>query len=226
MGIIALAALVLARMGTLLDQVQVQAVQLAALARVDALTGAPNRRTWDHELSRACAQALDRGEPLALAILDLDHFKYFNDAHGHQEGDRLLREAVAAWTAVLHDGQMLARYGGEEFAVLLPDLDLASGRRGHRRDAAADPGRPDVLRRRRGVGARAPSRRPRSRRRTRRCTAPSAPDATASRWPTGPRRTSRASVHARHADRRPAHPGRRRRARRRSRGADPLRRAG
>ncbi len=128
-GIMALAGLVLARMGTLLDHVQVQAVQLAALARVDALTGAPNRRTWDHELSRACAQALDRAEPLALAIIDLDHFKNFNDAHGHQEGDRLLREAVAAWTAVLDDSQMLARYGGEEFAVLLPGHDLVSGRR-------------------------------------------------------------------------------------------------
>ncbi|HEX3004191.1 MAG TPA: GGDEF domain-containing protein, partial [Angustibacter sp.] len=64
-GTVVLGALVLARMGTLLEQVQVQAVQLAAIARVDALTGAPNRRTWDHELSRACAQALERGEPLA-----------------------------------------------------------------------------------------------------------------------------------------------------------------
>ncbi|HEX3003111.1 MAG TPA: bifunctional diguanylate cyclase/phosphodiesterase, partial [Angustibacter sp.] len=127
-GTVVLGALVLARMGTLLDQVQVQAVQLAALARVDALTGAPNRRTWDHELSRACAQALERGEPLALAIIDLDHFKLFNDAHGHQEGDRLLREAVAAWTARLDDGQVLARYGGEEFAVLLPGHELAAAR--------------------------------------------------------------------------------------------------
>lgn len=127
-GTVVLGALVLARMGTLLDQVQVQAVQLAALARVDALTGAPNRRTWDHELSRACAQAAERGEALALAIIDLDHFKQFNDAYGHQAGDRLLREAVAAWTAVLDDGQVLARYGGEEFAVLLPGHGLASGR--------------------------------------------------------------------------------------------------
>ncbi|WP_056680059.1 bifunctional diguanylate cyclase/phosphodiesterase [Angustibacter sp. Root456] len=127
-GIVVLAGLVLARMGTLLDQVQVQAVQLAALARVDSLTGAPNRRTWDHELSRACAQALDRAEPLALAIIDLDHFKRYNDAHGHQEGDRLLRGAVAAWSAELGERQMLARYGGEEFAVLLPGHDLVSGR--------------------------------------------------------------------------------------------------
>jgi diguanylate cyclase (GGDEF)-like protein len=128
-GVIMLAVLVLARMGTLLEQVQVQAVQLAALARVDALTGAPNRRTWDHELSRACAAALDSAEPLAVAMLDLDNFKRFNDTYGHQEGDRLLREAVAAWGAELGSGQMLARYGGEEFAVLMPGHDLAAGRR-------------------------------------------------------------------------------------------------
>ncbi len=128
-GVILLAVLVLARMGQLLGQVQVQAVQLAALARVDALTGAPNRRTWDHELSRACRAALDRDEPLTIAILDLDHFKAFNDTFGHQEGDRLLHAAVAAWSAPLSRGQMLARYGGEEFAVLLPNHDLAAGRR-------------------------------------------------------------------------------------------------
>lgn len=128
-GVVVLAVLVLARMRQLLGQVQVQAVQLAALARVDALTGAPNRRTWDHELSRACKSSLDRGEPLAIAILDLDHFKRFNDAFGHQEGDRLLHAAVASWCAPLQPGQMLARYGGEEFAVLLPNHDLAAGRR-------------------------------------------------------------------------------------------------
>nr|WP_284291388.1 diguanylate cyclase [Angustibacter aerolatus] len=92
------------------------------------MTGAPNRRSWDHELSRACAHARDTDEPLAVAILDLDHFKRYNDAHGHPAGDLLLREAVAAWTALLDDGQVLARYGGEEFAVLLPGLDLASAR--------------------------------------------------------------------------------------------------
>ncbi|GAB3598055.1 hypothetical protein GCM10027446_27400 [Angustibacter peucedani] len=128
-GVVVLAALVLARMGQLLGQVQVQAVQLAALARVDSLTGAPNRRTWDHELSRACKASLERDEPLVVAILDLDHFKNFNDSFGHQEGDRLLRSAVAAWSDGMRQGQMIARYGGEEFAVLLPDHDLAAGRR-------------------------------------------------------------------------------------------------
>lgn len=116
---IALTLLVLARMAGLLRTVQVQAVQLAALARADALTGAPNRRTWDHELSRACRASVDRDEPLCVAIVDLDHFKRYNDTHGHQAGDLLLREAVAAWTDLLEDGEFLARYGGEEFALIL-----------------------------------------------------------------------------------------------------------
>lgn len=119
-----LTALVLVRMAGLLEQIREQAVQLAALARSDGLTGAPNRRTWDHELSRACARARDTGDPLCVAIIDLDNFKTYNDTHGHQAGDRLLREAVAAWTAILGGAGMLARYGGEEFTVLLPDTDL------------------------------------------------------------------------------------------------------
>jgi diguanylate cyclase (GGDEF)-like protein len=120
LGSLLLTGLVIWRMAGLLSLVQVQAVQLTALARADGLTGAPNRRTWDHELSRACDQARGSGDPLTVAILDLDRFKAFNDSYGHQAGDRLLREAVAAWSAALPDGALLARYGGEEFAVLLP----------------------------------------------------------------------------------------------------------
>jgi len=116
---IGLTLLVLARMAGLLRTVQVQAVQLAALARADALTGAPNRRTWDHELARACRSARDNEEPLCVAMVDLDHFKRYNDTHGHQAGDLLLREAVAAWTDLLAEGEFLARYGGEEFALIL-----------------------------------------------------------------------------------------------------------
>lgn len=120
--------LVPARFLGLLAVVRSQAVQLAALARIDALTGAPNRRTWDHELSQACARARDHAIPLSVAIMDLDQFKSFNDAFGHLAGDQLLREAVAVWGDGLPAGATLARYGGEEFAVLLP---------GHRLDAAA-----------------------------------------------------------------------------------------
>jgi diguanylate cyclase (GGDEF)-like protein len=125
LGALLISALVLARMSGILHTVEVQAVQLAALARADALTGAPNRRTWDHELSRACAESREQDTALCVAMMDIDHFKVYNDTHGHQAGDRLLREAVAAWTEQLGAGALLARYGGEEFTVLLPGLTLA-----------------------------------------------------------------------------------------------------
>ncbi|WP_336923252.1 GGDEF and EAL domain-containing protein [Aquipuribacter sp. SD81] len=127
-GVVVLSSLVLARMAGMLERVRAQAVQLSALARVDGLTGAPNRRTWDHELSRACAHAAEHREPLAVGLLDLDRFKRYNDRHGHQAGDRLLVAAVSAWSDALPERAMLARYGGEEFAVLLPGLDLEAGR--------------------------------------------------------------------------------------------------
>jgi diguanylate cyclase (GGDEF)-like protein len=123
-GTVAISLLILARMAGLLNVIQAQAVQLAALANRDVLTGAPNRRTWDHELSTACRDSKENGTPLAIAMLDIDHFKKFNDARGHQAGDLLLREAVAAWSDVLGNRGILARYGGEEFAVLLPQHDI------------------------------------------------------------------------------------------------------
>lgn len=115
-----LAALTLGRMASLLGVIQAQSVQLAALASSDSLTGAPNRRTWDHELSAACKRAQDDDTPLTIGLIDLDRFKRYNDKYGHQAGDLLLREAVAKWTDVIGDQGLLARYGGEEFAVLLP----------------------------------------------------------------------------------------------------------
>ncbi|GAB3258242.1 EAL domain-containing protein [Nocardioides dilutus] len=125
-GSVLMSMLVLARMAGLLNVVRAQAVQLAGLARSDALTGVPNRRTWDYELSRACQLARSTGEPLSVALLDLDHFKDYNDTHGHQAGDLLLREATAMWSNLLDEDAMLARYGGEEFAVLFSGLHLAA----------------------------------------------------------------------------------------------------
>jgi diguanylate cyclase (GGDEF)-like protein len=99
---------------------------LDARAHTDQLTGLANRRTWDHELPREIARARRCGEPLSLAILDLDRFKAYNDRHGHPAGDRLLRSAAAAWSERLRTTDVLARYGGEEFAVLLPRCDAHS----------------------------------------------------------------------------------------------------
>jgi diguanylate cyclase (GGDEF)-like protein len=118
-----LSLLVMGRVAGLLSVVRAQSDQLTTLARSDALTGLPNRRTWDFELARACELARERGEPLTLAMLDLDHFKIYNDTHGHPAGDRLLQEASAVWSQHLLPGELLARVGGEEFGLLLPDCD-------------------------------------------------------------------------------------------------------
>jgi diguanylate cyclase (GGDEF)-like protein len=95
---------------------------LAGEARTDALTGLPNRRAWDVHLKRATADQ----QAYAIAILDLDCFKEFNDTHGHPAGDRLLKETAAAWREQLRTGDLLARIGGEEFGLLLPDCDAAT----------------------------------------------------------------------------------------------------
>jgi diguanylate cyclase len=114
--------LVVLRLWGLVQDLQRKAVQLAALARKDGLTGVSNRRAWDHELSGACALARETGEPLSVAVLDMDHFKEFNDTHGHLAGDLVLKETAAAWASILRGRDVLARYGGEEFTVLLPGL--------------------------------------------------------------------------------------------------------
>jgi diguanylate cyclase (GGDEF)-like protein len=113
--------LVVLRIVGLVRQVEEQSEQLAALARHDGLTGIPNRRTWDGELPVAIDRARRDGVPFSVAMLDLDHFKQFNDRYGHQAGDRLLTSATTAWSQMLRSTDLLCRYGGEEFGVLLPD---------------------------------------------------------------------------------------------------------
>jgi diguanylate cyclase (GGDEF)-like protein len=124
-GAVVLFLLVLTRMSGLISQVQDQAAQLAALAHNDGLTGVPNRRAWDLELAREMAMARRSGRRVAVALLDLDYFKRFNDQHGHQAGDRLLAQAAVLWKAQLRDHDFIARYGGEEFGLIFPDLSAA-----------------------------------------------------------------------------------------------------
>ena len=88
-------------------------------ALTDALTGLPNRRAWERQLRQLSAV----GQQLAIGMLDLDHFKEFNDTYGHPAGDRLLKETAAAWRDQLRPGDVLARVGGEEFGLLLLDCD-------------------------------------------------------------------------------------------------------
>jgi diguanylate cyclase (GGDEF)-like protein len=125
-----LLALVLAR--ALAQSVKRQAElvrQLAELARVDALTGVPNRRVWDEELAKGLERARRAGKPCSVGLIDLDHFKRFNDTHGHQRGDALLRSTAQAFASRLRNDDLIARYGREEFAVLLHGCDLESATR-------------------------------------------------------------------------------------------------
>ncbi len=93
-------------------------------AHTDPLTRLPNRRAWDARLNLAISD----GQPVAVALIDLDHFKQFNDTHGHPEGDRLLREAADAWRAELRPTDFLARIGGEEFGLLVFSADADRAR--------------------------------------------------------------------------------------------------
>jgi len=94
------------------------------LAFTDALTGLGNRRAWESWLDAAMSAARADGQPLCVAILDLDHFKLFNDSHGHPAGDALLAGAAVSWRRELRPTDILARYGGEEFAAVLPACSL------------------------------------------------------------------------------------------------------
>jgi diguanylate cyclase (GGDEF)-like protein len=118
-GWLLLCLLVLIRMHGLVAQVREQAGQLAELAHNDALTGMPNRRAWELELAREMAIARRTGMPLSVSVLDLDHFKQYNDEYGHQAGDHLLTAAAARWKSHLREQDYIARYGGEEFCVMI-----------------------------------------------------------------------------------------------------------
>jgi diguanylate cyclase (GGDEF)-like protein len=124
----ALSVLVVVRMAGLLRRVQTQAGRLAELARTDGLTGLPNRRSADAELTRLCERSRVDGVPLTVAMMDVDRFKSFNDTYGHQAGDRLLAEAAGAWRRALRADEaagrrVLARYGGEEFVTFILGAD-------------------------------------------------------------------------------------------------------
>ena len=95
-----------------------------AEAHVDALTGLANRRAFDKELSRRLAQRQRQGTPLCLAIIDIDHFKSFNDEFGHLLGDAILKEFATVLEATARRMDVAARLGGDEFAVVLPGINL------------------------------------------------------------------------------------------------------
>lgn len=102
--------------------------RVEAMARTDELTGLANRRAWDEELRRELERARRLGYAIHVAMLDLDRFKEFNDAYGHQAGDMLLREVATEWRLIARVTDLIARLGGDEFAVLLANCDRTCAR--------------------------------------------------------------------------------------------------
>lgn len=98
--------------------------ELLALSRSDALTGLSNRRYFEERLQVEFARSSRYRSPLALVMLDVDHFKQLNDRYGHPFGDQVLRAVAQAARERLRDTDLLARYGGEEFVALLPETGL------------------------------------------------------------------------------------------------------
>ena len=90
----------------------------------DPLTALANRKHFDMALERLMRSASEQHRPLALLLGDIDHFKRFNDKHGHQTGDQVLRLVAAALRQVITEADLAARYGGEDFAIILPDTSL------------------------------------------------------------------------------------------------------
>ncbi len=99
-------------------------------ARSDALTGLPNRRSWDERLEAELERNRRAGTVLSVAIIDLDNFKAINDRHGHDAGDLVLKRVARSWHGMVRTGgDILARLGGDEFGLLAPGADAVSTRR-------------------------------------------------------------------------------------------------
>ncbi len=96
-------------------------------SRTDPLTGLANRRSLMERIEMEMAHALRAETPLSVAMIDLDHFKDFNDRYGHVVGDTVLRSMAAMMVSNTRDQDLVARYGGEEFCLVLPDTDLLGG---------------------------------------------------------------------------------------------------
>lgn len=107
-----------------LTEMRSQINKLNRDSRTDALTGVANRRAFDEAMARLSAESQAEGTDLCLVLIDIDHFKKFNDTHGHLVGDQVLRFVGQEMQQCVKGRDMLARYGGEEFAILLPSTPI------------------------------------------------------------------------------------------------------
>jgi diguanylate cyclase (GGDEF)-like protein len=125
-AIIANATTVLSLMAVLLAHRDEAARELERLATVDGLTGVLNRNAWMTRAAIEMAVSVRYAHPVAVLMIDLDHFKQINDSHGHDAGDRALSFIARALQAAVRPGDLVGRYGGEEFCVLMTHADNAA----------------------------------------------------------------------------------------------------
>lgn len=118
----------LAESNRLLEQAMDQAVDLEESNQRDGLTGLYNRKFFDEQVTQEILRARRYGWLLALAMIDIDHFKSINDNHGHPAGDAVLRTIAARLQGMLRTSDTLCRYGGEEFALILPHISQENSR--------------------------------------------------------------------------------------------------
>jgi diguanylate cyclase (GGDEF)-like protein len=118
-----------ATLGLLWIEIQRLEGELKRLATQDSLTGLLTRRAFLDHFEREVSRSRRSGEPFALAIFDLDHFKRLNDGHGHPFGDEILQRTAQKLLGGVRAHDVLGRYGGEEFALLMPGLDKEAGLR-------------------------------------------------------------------------------------------------
>lgn len=117
----------LARSTQLMDDLKRDLEYVRREAMTDGLTGLANRKSFDGEMDRVLTECRENKRIFTLLMVDIDHFKSFNDNFGHQVGDQVLRLVARTLKDGLKGRDFAARYGGEEFSIILPETDLASG---------------------------------------------------------------------------------------------------
>jgi diguanylate cyclase len=109
-----------------IDELQMHLELTRAESFTDALTGLTNRKRFDQAIELEIAETKESGDPMCLMMMDIDHFKLFNDRHGHQTGDQVIRLVAATLKTNVKGRDCVARYGGEEFVIILPKTKLSS----------------------------------------------------------------------------------------------------